>query len=209
MTTPEELLEQAEADVGAEKVARVYAEALLQDAFEANQGPEMFEDLEALVGQVLAASPQLAEFLCGSAVGREQKAEVIKATFEDRAPPLLVNFLHVLNDHDRLALLPAIVPAYRELLEQRLNRTRILVRSAVALTPEQLERIREGARQRYQTEPVLETQVDPNLLGGLVIQVGDWLYDASVRTRLNTLREQLIEKGSHEITSGRDRIGTL
>jgi F-type H+-transporting ATPase subunit delta len=48
--------------------------------------------------------------------------------------------------------------------------------------------------------------VDPSLLGGLVVRTGDYVYDASVRTRLETIRKQLIERSSHEIQTGRDRF---
>src|ERR1700676_4572633 len=99
MTTTPEQVERPAADPGAEKVAKVYAEALLTEALKHNQGPETLEDLEALVGQVFGANPQLEEFLGGSAIGREKKAEVIKSAFENRAPRLLVNFLYVLNDN--------------------------------------------------------------------------------------------------------------
>ena len=58
----------------------------------------------------------------------------------------------------------------------------------------------------YGKEPVLHTRVDPDLLGGLVVRVGDWLYDASVRTRLADIRDQVIQRSSHEIQSGRDRF---
>ena len=57
-------------------------------------------------------------------------------------------------------------------------------------------------------EPVLELTVDPTLLGGLVVRVGDNLFDGSVRTRIDTLRKQLIERSSHEIQSGRDRFSS-
>ena len=63
-------------------------------------------------------------------------------------------------------------------------------------------------RDLWQREPILESAVDPDLLGGLVVQVGDWLYDASVRTQLETLRNQLITRSSHEIQSGRDRFSS-
>ena len=55
-------------------------------------------------------------------------------------------------------------------------------------------------------EPVLDVQVDPELLGGLVVRVADWQFDGSVRSRLQNLRNQLIENSSHEIQSGRDRF---
>ena len=54
---------------------------------------------------------------------------------------------------------------------------------------------------QFGREPVLDARVDPDLLGGLMVQVGDWLYDASVRTRLERIRNQLIERSSHAIQS--------
>jgi len=56
-------------------------------------------------------------------------------------------------------------------------------------------------------EPVLQETVDPDLLGGMVVRILDWVYDASVRARLQMLRNQLIERSSHGIQSGRDRFG--
>jgi F-type H+-transporting ATPase subunit delta len=56
-------------------------------------------------------------------------------------------------------------------------------------------------------EPILDLQVDPQLLGGLVVKIGDWLYDGSVRARLQAFRDHLIARSSHEIQSGRNRFG--
>jgi F-type H+-transporting ATPase subunit delta len=74
---------------------------------------------------------------------------------------------------------------------------RVTVTTAVPLPDDQRERLRQELREKYKKEPVLTTKVDPALLGGLVVKVGDWLYDASVRTRLTNIRKQLIERGSH------------
>ena len=57
-------------------------------------------------------------------------------------------------------------------------------------------------------EPVLIPKVDPDILGGLIVQVGDWRYDASVRHQLDIIRNQLIESSSHEIQVGRDRFSS-
>jgi len=74
---------------------------------------------------------------------------------------------------------------------------RVVVNSAVPLPDDQRERLLHELRKKYRKEPVLTIRVDPALLGGLVIRVGDWLYDGSVRMRLDNIRKQLIERGSH------------
>ena len=56
-------------------------------------------------------------------------------------------------------------------------------------------------------EAVFEEKVDPDILGGLIIRIQDWIYDASVRTRLGEVREQLVERSSHGIQGGRNRFG--
>ena len=57
-------------------------------------------------------------------------------------------------------------------------------------------------------EPILDLTLDPELLGGLIVRVGDWQYDGSVSGRLKTLRDHLIARSSHEIQSGRDRFSS-
>ena len=80
------------------------------------------------------------------------------------------------------------------------------MRTAVPLPEDQQERLRQGVRNAMNLEPILETRVEPDLLGGLILKVGDWQFDGSVRTRLDNIRQYLIERSSHEIQSGRDRF---
>jgi F-type H+-transporting ATPase subunit delta len=194
------------ADVGAQRVAHVYAEALLNSA--GQQGDAAVEELESLIGDVFAADPDFETFLSSGAVGRDQKAQVIQSVFGSRGTPNFVNFLLVLNAHERLNLLRPILEAAREIRDQRARRIRVEVRSAVPLPDDQRERLRQQLRESFHQEPLLETRVDADLLGGLVLRVGDWLYDASVRTKLETLRNQLIAESSHEIQSRRDRFSS-
>jgi F-type H+-transporting ATPase subunit delta len=196
------------ADVGTQRVARVYAEALLTAAARRRQAQDVLDELQALVGEVFKANPQFEAFLAGGAVGRNRKTEVIDRIFKDRASELFVNFLNVLNDHERLGLLRPILNAYRELHDQQAGRIQVQVRSAVGLPDDQRQGLVNALRQGFRAEPVLESKIDPELLGGLVVQVGDWMYDASVRTQLDNLRNQLIERSSHEIQSRRDRFSS-
>jgi F-type H+-transporting ATPase subunit delta len=162
--------------------------------------------LESLVQDVFRLDPEFESLLASGAVGRPFKEDVLRKVFANRASELFFNFLLALNHHERLDLIRPILAAYRELRDQRAHRIRVLVRSAVPLPEDQRERLRQDLRQTFQLEPNLELQVDPELLGGLTVRVGDWLYDASVRTQLKTIRDQLLEKGSHAIQSGRDRF---
>ena len=194
------------ADVSALRVARVYAEALLNAADKQGQSEQVLESLDSLIRDLFPAEPQFEAFLTSSAVGRERRAQVIDKVFENKASVLFVDFLKVLNQHERLNLLRPILAAAKELRDERAKRIRVQVRSAVPLANEQANRLRQQLRDTLKLDPILQTEVDPELLGGVVLRVGDWLYDASVRAKLDSIRNQLIARSSHEIQSGRDRF---
>ncbi len=179
------------------QVAGVYAEALLNAAEKTGQANEVLQELEALVGDLFRREPQLEAVLSSRAIGRDRKAHLLRDAFEGRATEVFSNFLYVLNEHDRLDALRAIAVAYRELYDQRAGRMRVQVRSAIPLDDGARQRLIHELRESFRREPILETRIDPDLLGGLVVKVGDWVYDASVRTRLDNLRKQLIERGTH------------
>jgi F-type H+-transporting ATPase subunit delta len=194
------------ADVSAQRVARVYAEALLNAADKESQADAVFEELESLVHDVFAAQPQFETLLSSAAAGRKARADILQSVFAGRASKLFYNFLLVLNDQDRLDLLRAILAAYRELNDERHARIRVQVESAVPLPEDQKAHLQEQIREAFHLEPMVEAKVNASLLGGLRVRVGDWLYDASVRTRLDKIRNQLIAGSSHEIQSQRDRF---
>jgi F-type H+-transporting ATPase subunit delta len=189
-------------------VAHVYAEALLNAAEKQGKTDAVIEELHSLVQDLFQAEPQLEAFLSSGALGRDRKAKVIRDIFDTRADQLFTNFLLVLNQHERLDLLRPILIAALEVRDQRARRIRVQVRSAIPLQEDQTNRLRERIRESFKLEPIVQTQVDEGLLGGIVIKVGDWLYDASVRTKLESIRKQLMEKGSHEIQSRRDRFSS-
>ena len=196
------------ADVGAQRVARIYAEALLDAAEKRGEAQQVLEETDSLVRDVFRANPHIEEFFASPAVPSKVKAATIDSTFGPRSSELFTNFLRVLNDHGRLDLLRPIAVALRDLSEKRAHRVRVQVRSAVPLHDDQRERLRQELREGFHLEPILEERVDPDLLGGMVVRVGDWQYDGSVRTQLQTIRNYLIERSSHEIQSGRDRFSS-
>jgi F-type H+-transporting ATPase subunit delta len=195
------------ADVGALRIARVYAEALLSAADRHGQADAIQEALDSLLNDVFRADPRIEALLASPAVPRQEKAGILRQAF-GQAGSLFVNFLLVLNDHGRLDLLRPIRAAYGELLDERAHRVPVQVRSAVPLGEEQRRRLEGELRATFHFEPVLQERVDPALLGGLTVRVGDWLFDASLRTRLDDILNQILARSTHAIQSGRDRFSS-
>jgi F-type H+-transporting ATPase subunit delta len=189
-------------------VARVYAEALYKAAEADGQVPTLLEELDTLTEGVFQQDPGLELFFASAAVGRDRKAELIKKAFEGKSSPAFARFLGVLNEHDRLDMLRPISNAFRTIHDRKTHKIVVHVKSAVPLTDEERGRLIADVKSLGQLEPVLDEVVDPEILGGLVIRVHDWVYDASVRSRIQAVRNQLIERSSHGIQSGRDRFGS-
>jgi F-type H+-transporting ATPase subunit delta len=179
------------------RIARVYAEALLAAA--KDEAADTGYELAGFVKDVLGKDKKVAAFFTSPAVTRKLREPILSASLKNNVSKLVASFIRVLNHNNRLELLPAIAAAYRELLDKRAGRVRVLVRSAVALNTEQQAEIRKMLSASLNKEPVLDLRTEPDLLGGLVVQVGDKVYDTSVRSRLEALRSQLTSRGSNVV----------
>jgi F-type H+-transporting ATPase subunit delta len=188
------------------EVTRSYAEALLRAAENEGQADAVLDELDELVRDVILGYPRFAEILASPSLPAKEKDRILTETFEGRTHPLLVRFLRVLNRHGRLGLIAPIAHQARALWDLKQNRRPVLVRSAVPLDDSQRESLRDRLGRMLAATPLLSYEVDPALIGGLVVQVGDDVYDASVRSRLQQLRHRLIEGKTHEIQSRRDQF---
>jgi len=197
-----------DAGSAAQRLARVYAESMYAAAAPQNQQDEMLDQLRELVEQLLPSDPGLREMFDSLAVPRLEKAKLIDQMFGGKASGLFLNFLHLLNDHDRLGLLTSIYIEARADQDERAGRVRVYVRSAVELSDDQRERLRQRLTDWLKKTPVLVEAVDPDLLGGMRVLVGDELFDLSVRTQLQNIRTQLLSSSSYEIQSRRDRFSS-
>jgi F-type H+-transporting ATPase subunit delta len=83
---------------------------------------------------------------------------------------------------------------------------RVKVRAAAPLSSDQETKLKAELRDTFRLEPILDVGIDPTLLGGMVVQVGDWRYDGTVIARLDQLRNQLLVKSNDQIQSRRDRF---
>jgi F-type H+-transporting ATPase subunit delta len=187
-------------------VARRYAEALVDAAQREGAVDPILDELDELEADVLAPYPKFAQILASPQVARSDKDRILLAVFDGRASSLVLRFLRVLNRHDRLGLLGPIRREARILWDQRNRRIPVRVRTAVPLDEGQVQSLRDQLRDLVDGTPILHVTTDPDLIGGLVVQIGDLLYDASVKSRLAQLRHRLIEGKTHEIQSRRDQF---
>lgn len=173
------------------RLTEPYAEALLDLA----QGQGQLAVVEAeLAGikQLLDVVPELARVLQQPTITPERKKQVLRRVFTGQVQPLVLNFLLLLVDRGRIVLLDRIISNFQD-MARRLRGTQLArVRSAVPLTPEQVQQLTErlthlsGARQVE-----LETTVDTSLLGGFTVQLGSRFLDTSLRSQLQRLALRL------------------
>ena len=180
-------------DESAGVLARTYAQALVKAAEKDGPVDDVLGELAEVRDEVIGKIPALAALLASSTKSVADKDRVLARALEGRALPTTLRFLRVLNRHGRLELLGPVVDAARLFWDRRQNKRPVTVRSAVPLGDDQLSALRDRLAPVVGGTPVITTEVDPALIGGLVVQVGDDVYDASVRKRLETLRQRLIE----------------
>jgi F-type H+-transporting ATPase subunit delta len=186
-------------------VARVYADAFL-NAVPADQLDGALEEYRSFIDDVLDRQRDFSRLILSGTVSRDQKLQLIDRVVAGRASELFTNFLRVLARHDRLDLVRLILDQCGIEAEKRSGRKRVQVISAQPLSEQDLGKIRDRLAADLAAQPILETAVDPTILGGLRIRVGDTVYDGTLRARLNQLRHQVRERSLNEIQSGRNRF---
>jgi F-type H+-transporting ATPase subunit delta len=190
-------------DESAVELSRPYAEAFINVVDRDGQADAALEELDAILADVLGAYPDFDEILSAPGFPASEKDRILVAALEGHAMPVVLRFLRVLNKNGRLELLPAVARQARLLLDRRRNRRAVTVRSAVPLDDAQRAALRDRLAKLAAAEPVVSYEVDPSLIGGLVVQVGDDVYDASVRARLDQLRRRVVAARTRDLASRR------
>jgi F-type H+-transporting ATPase subunit delta len=180
-------------DAGRQHLGTVYAKALLGAAEAAGQSDLVVEELEALVSDVLDKLPVLEEALRTPRLTHEERLPILEKAFGGRMSPTTLTFLKVVSKHGRLDCLRAIARAARKQLDTARGRVEVLVESAAPLSNPLRERIKARLTQLLGREVILKTAVNENLLGGLMVRVGDTVYDASLSAGLKRMAEVTLD----------------
>ncbi len=193
-------------DVGAQQLATVYARALLDAAESAGTTEVILAELDSFVKDVVNPSPKFEAVLNSALISPEDKVAILDKVLKGRASSLFLSFVKVLAHHTRLDILRSIHWAAHRLFDQMRRVVRVEITAAAPITEQLKGQLTESVRKMIGGSPTLEVRIRPELIGGIVMRVGDTVYDGSISTHLEKLRQQMIDRSVHEIQSRRDRF---
>lgn len=197
-------------DPQVQQVATVYARGFLQAA-QRELGSEVavgdaVEELELLSTQVFAQQPGMVTRLSSSRASQADKVALLKQVLGGRVSSVVVRFLGVLCQHGRFNLLGSIVSQTRVLANQAAGIVPVVITSAVELPADVEERVTQSLAALLGGKIELTKKVDPKLLGGLQVRVGDTVFDGSVQGKLERVRRTAFERAAERIRAEFDRF---
>ncbi len=171
-------------------VARRYALALATEAETTGTVADVDADL-AHIAEVTAASPDLAAALASPVVSRAAKRRVVEAVFP-KLSATTARFVDLLFDKEREGIVPGVAEAYGNLRDERNGIVEADVRVPSEMSADDEAALTKALEARTGKRVRLRTTVDADMIGGVVVRIGDTVYDGSVRQQLARLRERLL-----------------
>lgn len=191
-------------DVTGEQLAKVYAQAFLAAAGKSDTSSSAVEELNAVVDEVIQAHPQFREMLQSAFISHEERVAVLDRVLGGRVEPVVLNTLKVMSAHNRLGLLRSVARQSKDLFDRESGLVPVQVRSAAPLSDEMHSLLESTLRSRLGIDPVIETAVDPEMLAGLKIRIGDTVYDGSLQTVFAKARQSIIDRAIEKLETAPD-----
>ena len=173
------------------KIAQRYAKALMNIGQEDGKFDAYWKELDAFTA-LFQGEEQLREVLSNPTFNVARRQTIIKEIGKRlRLSSIIINFLHLLADKNRMRYLPDITALYRELADEAAGRARVKLVTAHDLSKKKLTELTNELQGLVGKQVVMEVATDPDLIGGVVARIGGMVYDGSVKTQLARLRETL------------------
>ncbi|MBL7685997.1 MAG: ATP synthase F1 subunit delta [Deltaproteobacteria bacterium] len=178
-------------------MGRRYAKALLDLNSSQAKSDEVLLELQNFE-QAYVQSPDLQDLMTNPAFDSKMRKQVLeKLGSQFGFSSETQQFLKLLVDRDRLVFIQDIVRAYRELADEKLGRVRIYIESPTDLPNEAQDRLKNVLEKMTKKKVILHTQVNSELLGGVLIRIQDTVYDGSLRSALNQMKEKMMRAAVH------------
>ncbi len=187
------------------QIGEVYARALLDLGRKDDLVDQVVEQLDAVVAAV-EGLPAFRAALESPRISLSEKLKLLEKAFGDRVHPHLLNFLKVAARKGRLDCLPAIRVAAHRLHDEMAGRVQVAVTTAVPVPDATRQELQKRLSEKFGKTAVVHYSVDPKIVGGLVVRIGDTVYDASVATQLKSARTRTIKRTVDAIRESVDKF---
>jgi F-type H+-transporting ATPase subunit delta len=177
-----------------EEIAQVYARSLFEAARDQGKLDALREQL-GLIADAIAQHRQLQMFFFSPYFSSDEKHDALRRVVEG-ADPILMNFLALLIENHRMPVIFRIRAQYERLWEEENRTLPVEITSAVALDAQTTQDLGRTIGERTKRNVTLATRVDPDIIGGVVLRVGNSILDASIRNRLEQLRRHVAQAAS-------------
>ena len=178
----------------AESLARRYASALYNLAMDENILDVVFEEFSAIT-KLIETHNKFRYFLISPKIPTAEKKNVLQSIFGTTVSGTMLHFLFVVLDKKRQTLLSYIYSHFSSLYDNYCNRTDVLVRTAVELDSGLGDVIKQAFETKLNKTISVKRQIDPSLIGGIQIRIGNTIYDASVKKHLSMMKQLLLQQG--------------
>ena len=186
-------------------LADVYAESFLTAAREQGQEDAVAEEFADLV-RYMDSDPAFEQFLVAKSVDDDPRRASLEKLFRGRMSELLLNLLQVLNNRGRCDLVRRVQRCVALRMQAKRDQQEVVVETAMPLTDALRQAITERIGQQIGKEVLLIEEVNPELIGGVMIRCGDVQIDGSIASQVRRTHQRLIERATEEIHAGRDYV---
>jgi F-type H+-transporting ATPase subunit delta len=184
----------ADNDFQVEAIGEVYAQALLNEALKQNVLDEITEDVRG-IGKLFKDNAAFAGFSKSLTVGEDERLALLDKIFAGRVHPLMLSVLKSLARRNRMMFLGGFVQGFEDILRKREGRQDVELVSATEIRPDVLARVSAAAGKSIGKTADVKVSIDPALIGGMTLRIGDTLIDGSVATQLLKIEEKLKRGG--------------
>ncbi|MCZ2357751.1 MAG: ATP synthase F1 subunit delta [Bacteroidia bacterium] len=175
-----------------DRIAKRYATSIFDLAVEKNQLQSVANDFDT-IGSIFKTNREFSLLLKSPIVTADKKRDILKAIFHGKISPITETFLGILVRKGRENVLEVVAREFVALFDKHQNQQKALITSAQQLSPETISLIKKQLENKFNSTILIETKINPDLIGGFVIRIDDLLYDTSILNRIQNLRKQFSE----------------
>ena len=188
-----------------QQLGEVYAKALFGVGEKSGSTEDLIGELKS-INKAVAELPKLSGALAAPQIGTDEKTALVEKAFAGKTSKAMMNFLKVIVQKDRFDCLPAVAVAAQQMHDQMSGKIQATLITAEKVDKKNREEIAEQLSKKLGKEVELNAEVDSSIIGGVVVRVGDTVYDSSVAGQLEQVRAKAMKKASDVIREQLNRF---